>query len=320
MFRKRGFAAVIAALLITVFTVVGCGGQKKQRVSIATGGSGGVFFVLGAGIADLITKNSPKMQATSETTAATGENLRLVNTGEAQFAFTVFDATSDAYNGVTPYKKHDNIRLILRGHAGFLHAYVQENSEINSLADFRGKRIGIPPGEVGRFLLANSIAPYGLKLQDLKVIPQSISDSNTALQDGTVDAVFQLAGLPGSSMMDISNQIQVRYINFNDQELKETLKLVPAWGKGVIPAKMYKGQAEAVSTIKVPYSIIAGSQVSDELVYEFTKILIENTETLKAMHPEGINYGASNEFFQAPTPVPYHSGAEKYLKEKGIVK
>lgn len=121
-------------------------------------------------------------------------------------------------------------------------------------------------------------------------------------------------------MMDISNQIQVRYINFNDQELKETLKLVPAWGKGVIPAKMYKGQAEAVSTIKVPYSIIAGSQVSDELVYEFTKILIENTETLKAMHPEGINYGASNEFFQAPTPVPYHSGAEKYLKEKGIVK
>lgn len=130
MFRKRGFAAVIAALLITVFTVVGCGGQKKQRVSIATGGSGGVFFVLGAGIADLITKNSPKMQATSETTAATGENLRLVNTGEAQFAFTVFDATSDAYNGVTPYKKHDNIRLILRGHAGFLHAYVQENSEI----------------------------------------------------------------------------------------------------------------------------------------------------------------------------------------------
>jgi len=324
MFKNKGFGIL---LLIVGLLLSGCSGQKstgstpqKERIALASGGSGGVFFILGAGIGDIINNNSKKMQVSTETTAATAENLKLVNSKEAQFGFTVFDAAVDAFNGNAPYKKHENLRLVMRGHSGYIHIYTKKGSKISTIADFKGNKVSMAPGDIGKLLLGNSIEPYGLTLKDLKGSPLSMTDTNTGLRDNTLDVGFQMMGLPGSSIMDIANQIDIKLIPYGEKELEQIIKKRPAWSKGVIPANTYKGQAQAVTTLKVPYAIMVNKDVSNETVYEFIKIILENTAKLKAIHVEGAGYGPDNDLFKAPTPLPYHPGAEKYLKEKGLIK
>jgi len=324
MSRVKGLGIL---LLIMGLLISGCSGKnadgsttKKERIAIASGGSGGVFFILSAGIGDILNNNSKKMQVSTETTAATAENLKLVNSKEVQFGFTVFDAGVDAYNGNAPYKKHENLRLVMRGHSGYIHIYAKKDSPISSIADFKGKKVSMAPGDIGKLLLGSSVEPYGLTLKDFKGSPLSMTDSNSGLMDNNVDVGFQMMGLPGSSIMDISNQVDIKIIPYGEKEIEQIIQKRPAWSKGIIPANTYKGQTQAITTLKVPYAIVVNKDVSDEIVYEFIKVVMENTAKLKAIHVEGSAYGKDNDLFKAPTPLPYHPGAAKYLKEQGLIK
>lgn len=312
--------AVIMITMLSACSENGTGTAAKSRISIATGGSGGVFYTLGAGMADICNQNSDSIESVSETTAATAENLKLVQLGEAEIGFSVYDAVADAYNGTQPYEKHDKLRLIMQGHSGYIHIYANANTDMESPSDFKGKKISMAPGDIGVALLGNTLAAYGLTMDDISGMPMSMTETTTALQDSTIHAGFQMMGIPGSSLMEISNMMAIKMISIDDAALDKIIEAKPAWAKGVIPAGTYNGQDEEITTLKVPYCIYTSSDVSDEVVYEFTKQILENTETLKQMHVEGQHYSEDNELFELDPQLPYHPGAEKYLKEIGVLK
>jgi TRAP transporter TAXI family solute receptor len=148
----------------------------------------------------------------------------------------------------------------------------------------------------------------------------SMTETNTALQDKTIDVGFQMMGIPGSSLMEVTNMMSIKLIPIGDAELDKIIKARPAWTKGIIPANTYTGQKEDITTLKVPYCIYTSSDVSDEIVYEFTKQIIEHNDALKQMHVEGQHYSDDNPLFKLDPQIPYHPGAEKYLKEIGVIK
>ena len=296
------------------------GSTGENRISIATGGSGGTFYTLGAGMADIMNNRSSTIQAVSETTAATGENLKLVQQGEAEVAFSVYDALVDAYNGNAPYETHDNLRLIMRGHTGIVHVYTAANSGIATIEDFKGKRISMAPGDIGIALLENTLNAAGLTMNDVTGEPMSMTDTNTGLQDKTVDVGFQTMGIPGSSIMEITNIMDINFISIPDDQMKTILAAKPAWSYGKIPAGTYKNQDAEINALEIPYCIYTSKDVSDEVVYDFLKTLLENTDLLEKIHVEGKWYSKDNPLFEQDALVPYHPGAEKYLKEQGIIK
>ncbi|QUW21278.1 TAXI family TRAP transporter solute-binding subunit [Sporosarcina sp. Marseille-Q4063] len=314
---KKSLAITI--LLMFVLIVTACSDTKNEtRRSIGTGGSGGVFYIMGAGIGNLVTTKSDVLDLTAQSTAATTENLNLVNDGDLDFAFSVYDAAVDAINGEGGYDKLDNLRIVMAGHGGYKHLIVREDSKINSIADLKGKKVGISPGDIGKKLFSATIEPYGLTLDDLETVPLSYTEMSNGLKDKTLDAISVLAGLPASSVIELGSSIDIRFLSQTEEGIKKLTADYPYWFDATIPAESYKQEAD-IKTFVAPYVIIANKDVPDEVVYDFIKIMFENESDIEAIHPEGKNYSANNEFYTQEPLVPYHEGAEKYLKEQGVI-
>lgn len=292
----------------------------KTRISIASGNTGGVFYTLGAGMADIINNKSNSLEAVCEATAGTSENLNLIDKGEAEIGFCMSYILSEATLGIPPYtKEYDKLRIVVMGHSGVMHAYTTANSGIESIADFEGKRVAHAPGDIGISLLGTALKSVGVEWDDVKTQPMSLADTNIAIQDNTIDAGFHLMGLPGASFMELSNLVDVKFIPFSDEELAKIVELQPAWKAGAIPANTYKGQSEEIKTFEVPYALFTSADVPDQVIYDFMDTILSNTDQLAQIHVEGQYYNIDNPLYKDAPPVPYHDGALKYLKEKGII-
>lgn len=294
---------------------------QQQMISIGTGGTGGVYYPLGGGMANILSKKLPGVQATAEVTGASVDNLKFLRAGKMDVGFTMADAAADAYQGTEKFKDAKvNARTLISLYPNETQIVTIEGTGINSLADLKGKRISTGSAGSGTEIMSlRVLEAMGLdKDKDVKRERLSISESVNAMKDRKIDALIWSGGIPTAAITDLAATPGVKIKLIDHTEVLDAMnkKYGNLYAKGMIPAKSYQGQEQPVGNIAVWNLLVVDEKMSDDTAYKVTKTLMENLPDLVAVHQEAKNISLKNQ--GNTSPIPYHPGAKKYFKEKGI--
>jgi uncharacterized protein len=312
-----------AAALAVGLALGGAGGASAQTsTSILTGGTAGVFYILGAGMSEVINQNSDTISATAESTSATVENIRLINRNRGDFGFVINDALYYAYTGGREFEAdgaYENLRTVMMGHLGIWQIAVRADSGIESFADLAGKRIAHLPGATGRLLVEIPLEANGLTEGDVTLLPLSLAEAVTAFKDGQVDAVSAAGGVPLSGLLDLSSSENVRFLALDDEARQSLVEAHPYFTLAEIRGGVYPGASEDVPTYALQYAIMTNQEQPDDVVGEFVRTLMANQEQFARVHPDAAAYTADNPAYKQEVLVPWHPGAEAALRELGAI-
>jgi hypothetical protein len=316
--------AILVACLMLVGLLAGCGGSstpsKPTQLILATGGTAGTYYPFGGAMAQIFNTKIPNMNVTAQATGASIENLRLVNKKDAEMAIVQSDMMDYAFNGKESFKeKLPNIRGIAILYPEVVQVVVRADSGINSIADLKGKKVGVgAPGSGTEANFRQLLDIYGLDYKQLNPQYLSFSESSDQFKDKLIDAFIVVAGIPNSAIMDIISQHQIKILSVPDDMTAKLSQKYSFLAPITIPANTYKGQTEAVKTVAVQATLVVSSEVKEDVVYNITKALFENQADLAKAHNKGKE--VSLEKAVKGMSIPLHPGAQKYFKEKGVVK
>ena len=315
--RKIGIALSLGAALATGAALA----QKQQFINILTGGQSGVYYPLGVALSQIYAKAIPDSRATAQVTKASAENLNLLQAGRGEVAFALADAVSDAYKGDAEAGFSSPLTK-LRGLSATYNNYIQiiasADSGIKTLADLKGKRISVGSAKSGTELNARAIfKAAGISYADLsKVEYLPFGESVELIKNRQLDATLQSAGLGVASIRDLATSVNIVVVAVPADVVAKVGDA--AYQPTVIPANTYAGQTKDVQTAAIPNFLITHSGVSDELVYQMTKAMYENIDTLYSAHNAAKSIKRENAVKGMPVPV--HPGAARYYREVGVMK
>ena len=294
---------------------------QERKLSIVTGGTGGVFYVLGGGVANLLTKNLPNTKVTAEATAASVDNVKLIGARKADIGFIAGDSAYDGYLGQAQFKSGKiPLRNLLVPYADFLHFVVLEGSGIKSVKDLRGKRVSLgAPGSGTEVKGSRVLEAYGIDpAKDIKRDRLSVAESAGAMKDRKIDAFNWSGGLPTAAIMDLAATpgIHIRLLDLGDIIPKMREKFGPVYFKELIPKGTYSGVDYDVYTAGVGVVLGVHEKMEDDLAYNITKLIIEKKKELVLVHKEAEHI--TLEHAVVGSPIPYHPGSIRYFKEKGM--
>jgi uncharacterized protein len=295
----------------------------ETRLSIATGGTGGVYYPLGGGLANVLTKALPGVEATAEVTSASVDNIKLVGTGRADVAFVLGDSAADGYNGVDKFKKKEPIRAIAVLYANKGQWVSVEGTGVEKMQDLKGRRIATgAPGSGTEIIALRILEAYGIDPnKDVKREKLSVAESVNAIKDRKIDAFFWSGGVPTAALTDLAATpgFKIKLIDHSDAIPALVKKYGPLYVKGTIPAKSYPGQDKPATTVDVWNLLIVNEKMDEKLAHDVVKATFEHKADLQAVHSEAANLDLSRQY-EIGSPIPWHPGAERYFAEKGVKK
>ena len=310
----------IAATLLGV--VMANSALAQTRISIATGGTGGVYYPLGGGIANVLSKYVPNMQATAEVTGASVDNMKLVGAGKAEVGFTMADTAWDAYQGQDKFKDNKQaVRAIVVFYPNLTHVVTVEGKGIEKMADLKGKRISTgSPGSGTEVMAFRILEAYGIdKDKDVKRERLSVAESVNALKDGKIDALIWVGGIPTPAITDLAAtpNTKIKLIDHADAVDKMRAKYGPLYVKEKIVAKAYPGQDKENTNIAVWNILVVNEKADEKIVYDIVKTMFKKKAEIVAVHKDASFLSLDNQL-TGGSPIPFHPGALKYFKEKGL--
>jgi TRAP transporter TAXI family solute receptor len=295
---------------------------SAQNISIATGGTGGVYYPMGGGLAAALSKHVPGMQATAEVTGGSVDNLKLVGSGKPYVGFTMADAGQDAYKGEDKFKGNKvAVRTLAVLYPNRMHVVSVEGRGISKMADLKGKRVSTgSPGSATEVMAFRLIEAAGMdKDKDLKRERLGAAESVNAIKDGKIDAFFWVGGLPTAAVNDLANTPGTKIKMIDHAELVPVMN--KTWGnlyvEDTIPKSVYKGMDTDNKQATVMNILVAHESMDEKTAYNIVKTIFERRDDLVAVHKESENIKLDNQKTSA-TPIPFHPGAAKYLAEKGV--
>jgi TRAP transporter TAXI family solute receptor len=315
---------VLVMFSVLIVVMIASGGNVSgaaKFISIATGGTGGTYYIIGGGMGRVIEQYAPGIKVSVESTAASTENCRLIASKKVQFAIVMPDGAYFAYRGGREFgdTKYPNIRGVMAGHTSTMHFMVRSKSGIKSFADLKGKKVALSaPGSPSMYIAEAALEAYGLPKKDYKPTLLTYAEQANALRDEAIDMACIFAGVPASSALDISTTHDITFLSMGKEEIKKVVAKHPYWTQGIIKTGTYKGQAADILTLSSPAMLITYDEVDADLVYTITKTILEHTAELKAVHPQGAEWDLSDAV--EGVAIPFHPGAERFLKEKGFFK
>lgn len=333
----------IAVLLATLLTAAACAAPRAgssatsgpsgaaatataapdftgKTLNVVTGGTGGVYIVYGAGLAELLNKKL-KTSAAAQSTAASVANMQLIRDGKADLAFTLSDTAYDAVQGKgTQFadKKVDAKSLAVL-YTNFTHIVAKDGAGINTVADLKGKRVSVGAAASGteiianRILEANNIDPA----KDITRERLGVADSANALRDGKVDAFFWSGGLPTAQITDLANSVKLKFIEHRDATKKMADKYGPFYFDIKIPKGTYKLEND-VTVSGVANILAVPSSMDPALARAILTTMFDSKAELELIHAEAKNLKL--ETAVEGSPIDYHPGAIDYYKSKGVWK
>jgi len=307
------FKALAASTLLVVATPV----FAQEQLSIATGGTGGVYFPMGGGLAEIINGKIDGYSATAEVTGASVENMGLVATGDADLAIALADTVQQGYTGTGRFE--GNALPMVRGlaslYANMIQIVALEGSGITTLEDLRGKRVSVgAPGSGTEVNVAAILNANGMTYDDIEEQRLNFNETADALANGDIDAGFWSVGAPTSSILNLATTNSIVMIELSDAEIAAARAADPIFAQTTLDAGIYDGVG-ATTVLGVPNVLVVSSEMSDDLAYAITSAMFENIEDLRAVHPAANQ--TTVEFTLAATPIPLHPGAIRYFEEIG---
>ncbi len=309
-------APIFCSLALLVSTAV-----MAQNISIATGGTGGVYYPMGGGLANVLSKHVPGMQATAEVTGGSVDNLNLIGSGKPYVAFSMVDAVLDAAKGQQKFQgRKVDVKTLLVLYPNRMHVVTTESTGIKSMADLKGRRISAgSPGSATEIMAFRVMEGAGLDpMKDVTRERLGVAESANALKDKKIDAFFWVGGLPTAAVTDLASTpgTKIRLIDHADAVEAMNKKWGNLYYADVIAKSTYAGMATDNKMASVANILVANSSMPDEQAYKIVKAIFDHQKDLIAVHQEYANVKISIQK-NASTSVPFHPGAEKYIKEKG---
>jgi hypothetical protein len=295
---------------------------QAQNISIATGGTGGVYYPLGGGMAAMLSKYVPGIQATAEVTGGSVANLQLINTGKPYLGMTMADATLDAYKGEDKFKgKPVPVRTLLVMYPNRMHVVTIDGTGINTMKDLKGKRVSTGSGGSATEVMAfRVIEAAGLdKDKDLRRERLGVAESVEAIKDRKIDAFFWVGGLPTAAVTDLANTpgVKIRMIDHADLVTAMNKKYGNLYVKDTITKDVYRGMEKDNHIATVNNLLVANANMDPKTAYDIIKAVFDHKDDLVRTHKEAENIKVENQKKDA-SPVPWHPGAVKYFAEKGV--
>jgi TRAP transporter TAXI family solute receptor len=295
-----------------------------MRLSIATGNTGGVYYPYGGGLARVISQSVPSVDATAEVTAASVDNLKLIQLGKADIAFVLTDTLDDAIHGRGPFAKMAvKARTLAVLYPNYTQVATIEGKGINRLIDLRGRVVSTgSPGSGTEVIALRVLRAAGIDPdRDLRKQSLSVNASVDALKDGKIDAFFWSGGLPTASLLDLASTIGItaKLLANDDVVPKLQEQFTPGlYFRLVIPKGTYPGVNYDSGSVGVANALVVKDTMSDDLAYEVTKVLFERQSDLAAIHPEAKKLNLDTAVHGSPAP--FHPGAIRYYEERGAWK
>ncbi len=316
--RKLPRLVVVLPLLLGV-AAAGPAAAQVKRISIGTGGTGGVYFPTGGVIADIINKNLKGIQATGEVTGASLENIRRVDSKQMEMGMSNADLLRNAVEGQKPFTKKMDVLFGFNMHRSTMAMTVLESSGIKSVAELKGKRFSIgPPGGNTGVMAERILNAHGLALNDIKRSPVSFTETVDAMKDGNLDGGAFLGAQPMPSMLDITATHKVRILPIDGEARERLLKASPDLTRAQLKAGMFKGVEQTINTVGVWSAFFFHKETDANLAYQITKVVWENRQRLEDTHPANAHMAEPGAVIEAT--IPFHPGAARYFKEIGILK
>jgi uncharacterized protein len=283
----------------------------QERVSIGTGGTGGLFYVIGAGVANVINTHLDGTTARAEVTGASVENIRRVAAGQLTFGFS---SSSTLYEAATGTGAFDGDKQPVAGMAYLYPAVLQvatiKSTGISGFEDLAGKRINLgPPGSNAAVLAQRLLEAYGV-FDKSNVEFLSYNEGVTALTNGTVDATVVLAGAPTAALIDLDAQEDMVLLSLDEVKMAPLFKEYPFYQPYQIPAGTYPDQTGPVSVVNDPATLFVKADADPALVEKLTATIFDNLAELGEVHPQAKAINLAD----APNmPIPLHAGAAAYF-------
>jgi uncharacterized protein len=315
----RALLALVATAAIGAATAQA---QQSKQLDIATGGTGGVYYPLGGGFGNILGKEIPGVTATARVTGGSVANLQLVGSGKADLCFTQVDAAWDAINGLDKFKSGKlEIRALVVMYPNHMHVVTVEGTGITKIEDLKGRRVSTgSPGSATEVYALRVIEAAGLDPdKDMRRERLGASESVNAIKDRKVDAFFWVGGLPTSAVTDLAAtpNTKIKFLEIAHLTPKMNAKYGPLYAEAIIPSTTYKGMDADAKNNTVWNIMAVNATMDDQLAYDLTRIMLEKRDDLALVHKEALNikleWQTSNR-----AGIPWHPGALKYFKEKGI--
>lgn len=307
----------------SVLVFVGLVSQiQAQSISIATGGTGGVYYPMGGGLAAVMSKYLPNMQATAEVTGGSVDNLNLVGSGKPYVGFAMTDAAQDAFAGNGKFaNKKQNIRALLVLYPNRMHVVSVESTGIKSMADLKGKHVSTgSPGSATEVMAFRLIEAAGLdKDKDMKRERLGAAESVNAIKDRKIDAFFWVGGLPTAAVTDLANTpgMKISMIDHDAYVNNMNQKYGNIYFKDSIPKATYAGMPTDNKIASVANILFVNANMSNKDAYTIVKTIFDKLPELITVHSEYKNIKLDAQK-SASAVVPFHPGALQYFKEKGV--
>ncbi|MBV7379054.1 TAXI family TRAP transporter solute-binding subunit [Maritimibacter dapengensis] len=306
------FSVITAVALLAAAPAV-----AQTSLSVATGGTGGVYYPMGGGLAEVINGKVEGYSATAEVTGASVENMGLVATGDADLAIGLADTVYQAQTGTGRFEGQqlDMIRGIASMYANMIQIVALADSGITSLEDIKGKRVSIgAPGSGTEVNTAQVLEAAGITYDDIEEQRLNFNETADALANGDIDVGFWSVGAPTSSILNLATTNQITVLQLTDEQIAAAQEIQPLFASTTLSAGIYEG-VDDVNVLGVPNVLVASSEMSDDLAYTITKAMFENIADLQAVHPAANQ--TTVEFTLSATPIPLHPGAIRYYEEAG---
>src|SRR6266545_1566365 len=289
--KRKGL--LICALAMGAAALAGAafgqGADQGLNIAIATGGTGGVYYPLGGGMANVLSKYVPGVQASARVTGGSVDNLKLIGSQQSEVALVMVDAALDALKGEDKFKGAPvEVRTLMVLYPNRMHVVSIEGTGIDKDKDMRRERLGV-------------------------------AESVNALKDRKIDAFFWVGGLPTAAVTDLgaTPNVKIKLIDHADLVDKMNAKYNNLYTTGVIPAKTYPGQDKDNPIAVVQNILVANAKMTDKVAYDIVKTFIEKRDELAAVHAEAKNIALENQS-KKNSPIPWHPGALKYYAEQGV--
>ena len=312
----------LLALLALALCAVPVFAQNKVNIFVATGPTAGVYYPLGGGLADVLTKHVPNLNATAGTTDGSMANLLLMGQGKADVGFTMADAGWDAYKGQGKFDgKPINIRALMVLYPNRMHVVTVEGLGITKMADLKGKRVSTgSPGSATEVMAFRLIEAVGLdKDKDMKRERLGVAESVNAVKDSKIDAFFWVGGLPTAAVTDLANTpgTKLKMVDHAETVAAMNKKYGNLYVEDAIPKAMYKGMDSDNKQATVMNILVTHANMDEKTAYNIVKTIFDKRTDLIAVHKEAENFKLESQRASA-SPIPFHPGAIKYFAEKGV--
>jgi len=318
---RRTFGATVAIAVVTSL-LAGATLAQQKTIAIGTGGTGGVYYPLGGGLANVLSKHLPGYQATAEVTGGSVDNLKLIGSGQSEIGFSMADAALDAFKGEDKFRGAKvAVRTLMVLYPNRMHVVTIEGTGIEKMSDLKGKRVSTgSPGSATEVMAFRVIEAAGLdKDKDMRRERLGVAESVNAIKDRKIDAFFWVGGLPTAAVTDLgaTPNVKIKMIDHAEVVEKMNEKYGQLYVRDVIPAKTYPGQDKDNAQSTVWNILVTSDQMPDNVAYAINKIIFDRKADLVAVHSEAANIDYKYQL-KASSPVPWHPGALKYFADNGV--